>query len=121
MPDVQRKPSADTRRSLDRHQRVVRFSEIGTRPGGFEPPTRGLEVRCSSTELRALSTKGTGGSGYLLAPKSAVTIVTVRPWKAPGADDTVTAPIPISRHSRERMFSRCGGLCIHSRTANPAP
>jgi hypothetical protein len=34
------------------------------RPGGFEPPTNGLEGRRSSTELRALVESVTGKRGY---------------------------------------------------------
>jgi WD40-like Beta Propeller Repeat len=49
-------------------QRLVAL-EPGTRPGGFEPPTRGLEVRCSSTELRALEAKGSAGPFRVLPRK----------------------------------------------------
>jgi hypothetical protein len=91
------------------------------RLGGFEPPTNGLEGRRSSTELQAPEHTGYRGRARRLAqalvPKSAVTSVTGRPSYSPGADAKWIAAMPISRHSRERMFSRCGGLSIHSRTA----
>ena len=50
------------------------------RPGGFEPPTNGLEGRRSSTELRARFTRSVALSAarYVLAPKSVVMIVTGR-------------------------------------------
>jgi hypothetical protein len=56
------------------------------RLGGFEPPTHGLEGRCSSAELQARARKGSPEPGYLVrAPKSAVTIVAGALWYTPGA------------------------------------
>ena len=36
-----------------RHRAPTSYRRAGMRPGGFEPPTIGLEGRCSSSELRA--------------------------------------------------------------------
>ena len=61
------------------------------------------------------------GAGYLsLVPKSAVTIVTPRPWYVPGAEATWTAARPTSRQLRFSRFARCSGLCIHILSARRA-
>src|SRR5207302_1810727 len=52
--------------------------------------------------------------GYFVrAPKSAVMIVTPRPWYVPGAESEWTADRPTSRHDGFRRFARCSGLPIH--------
>ena len=63
------------------------------RPGGFEPPTRGLEGRCSSAELRARPRSVATGVRSARTPKSVVI--------------TVTAPPPKSRPRSRRGPRRC--------------
>src|SRR3954454_110384 len=87
------------------------------RPGGFEPPTNGLEGRRSSAELRARDRRvAVAGPGYR-TPKSAVMIVTAPPPYSPVELLECTAAMPISRQDLERMFSRWPALPIQSSTA----
>jgi hypothetical protein len=62
-------PPRRSARALGRPAQGLIWRGLRTRPGGFEPPTRGLEVRCSSTELRALERKGSAAPFRVLLSK----------------------------------------------------
>lgn len=97
--------SSDTT-SVKADRRGGRTACRAARPGGFEPPTVGLEVRCSiQTELRALASRGARiRTGDLLHPKQARYHAALHPVAPLGyhTDEGDQGPCRVERTTRTR-------------------